>query len=382
MKPMISLQILTATVLLAAPALFAKQAADETSRAERPRIEVCFVLDTTGSMSGLIEGAKQKIWSIANEVIKADPTPVVRFGLIGYRDRGDEYVTRVFDLTDDLDSIYGQLRGFSANGGGDGPESVSQALDEAVKKISWSQDRQVLKIVFLVGDAPPHTDYADGPDYKVVCQDAARKELIINTIQCGNMVETTPIWQEIARLSEGKFASIGQTGNMTVVSTPMDTELAQLNKDLGGTLIGYGSRRMRETVHAKQAAAEAAPVPAAADRLSYNLASGKAVQGEGELIDGLNSGELKLESLKKDDLPEELQKMSKEELKAHIEKQQQKRAELQGRLKTLSEKREAYIRDEMKKLADSGKGDAFDEQVARTIRSQAAKKGISYGPEK
>ena len=37
----------------------------------KPHIEVCFVLDTTGSMGGLIEGAKQKIWSIANEMISA-----------------------------------------------------------------------------------------------------------------------------------------------------------------------------------------------------------------------------------------------------------------------------------------------------------------------
>ena len=50
-----------------------------------PRIEVCFVLDTTGSMSGLIKGAKQKIWSIANDMAGAKPTPRIRFGLIGYR---------------------------------------------------------------------------------------------------------------------------------------------------------------------------------------------------------------------------------------------------------------------------------------------------------
>src|SRR5438552_5102923 len=63
----------------------------QTSEA-KPRIEVCFVLDTTGSMGGLIEGAKQKIWSIANEMISAKPAPELKLGLIGYRDRGDEYV--------------------------------------------------------------------------------------------------------------------------------------------------------------------------------------------------------------------------------------------------------------------------------------------------
>jgi hypothetical protein len=159
----------------------------------KPRIEVCFVLDTTGSMGGLIEGAKQKVWSIANEMISAKPTPELKLGLIGYRDRGDEYVVNSFQLTGDIDSIYGHLRDFKAEGGGDEPESVNEALAEAIEKMPWSQDRKVLKIIFLVGDAPPHLDYADGPKYPELCRIAAKKDLIINTVQCGNIAETTPI---------------------------------------------------------------------------------------------------------------------------------------------------------------------------------------------
>ena len=94
--------------------------ADEPKKDEpKPKIEVCFVLDTTGSMSGLIEGAKQKIWAIANEMISAKPTPEIRVGVIGYRDRGDEYVIKSFDLTNDIDAVYANLRGFKADGGGD-----------------------------------------------------------------------------------------------------------------------------------------------------------------------------------------------------------------------------------------------------------------------
>src|SRR6476646_9540468 len=102
-------------------------AAQRSPNENKPRIEVCFVLDTTGSMSGLIEGAKQKIWSIANEMISAKPTPDIKFGLVGYRDRGDEYVTKIFNLTDDVDDIYAHLQSFRAAGGGDTPESVNEA---------------------------------------------------------------------------------------------------------------------------------------------------------------------------------------------------------------------------------------------------------------
>ena len=87
--------------------------------ATTPRIEAVFVLDTTGSMGGLIDGAKRKIWSIANQLASAKQTPDVRMGLIGYRDRGDDYVTRDYPLSSDIDALYGKLQQFQAQGGGD-----------------------------------------------------------------------------------------------------------------------------------------------------------------------------------------------------------------------------------------------------------------------
>lgn len=346
----------------------------------KPRIEVCFVLDTTGSMGGLIEGAKQKIWSIANEMISAKPTPELRLGLIGYRDRGDEYVVKTFPLTDDIDSIYAHLRDFQAAGGGDEPESVNEALAEAIEKMPWSQDRKVLKIIFLVGDAPPHMDYADGPKYPELCRTAAKKDLIINTVQCGNVAETTPIWREIAKLSGGSYAAIAQSGGVAVIATPMDDKLAKLNKKMGETLIPYGDAEARREVAAKQAFAESAPVSAAADRLSYNAKTKKGVQGRGELLDALAGNEVKLESIDRKDLPAELQKLTKEELVSRIAENRAERDRLQKEIQELAKKRDAYIQAENKRLAEAGKGDGFDEKVAETIHQQAERKGISYTP--
>jgi Mg-chelatase subunit ChlD len=355
--------------------LFAKTAPAPQSK---PRIEVCFVLDTTGSMGGLIEGAKQKIWSIANEMISAQPTPELKLGLIGYRDRGDEYVVKSFSLTDDIDAIYGHLREFLAGGGGDGPESVNEALAEAIHKMPWSSDRKVLKIIFLVGDAPPHMDYPNAPTYPDLCREAAKKDLIINTIQCGEMAETKPIWQEIAKLSEGSYVGISQSGNVAVISTPMDKELSRLNERIGGTLIPYGDSKLQAEVHAKYAMAASAPVAAMADRLTYNSKTGKAVQGRGELVDALNDKTLKLEEIDQKQLPTELQKLDRSELQKRIAKTRDERADLQKQIVEVSKKREAYIQSENKRLAAEGKGDAFDQKVTETLHAQAAKKGISY----
>ena len=75
----------------------------------KPIVEVGFVLDTTGSMGPLIEGAKRKIWSIATSIVDTNPDAEIRMGLVAYRDIGDEYVTKVFPLTTDIQDLYANL---------------------------------------------------------------------------------------------------------------------------------------------------------------------------------------------------------------------------------------------------------------------------------
>src|SRR5689334_24927593 len=98
---------------------FSAFAEEKKAGEKKPQVQVCFVLDTTGSMGGLIEGAKAKIWTIANQIVKQKPTPEVKIALIGYRDRGDQYITKLFDLTDDIDAVFKNLTAFQADGGGD-----------------------------------------------------------------------------------------------------------------------------------------------------------------------------------------------------------------------------------------------------------------------
>jgi len=128
-------------------------------------LEMVFVLDTTGSMGGLIDGAKQRIWGIVNEAMQSSSHPAVKIGLVAYRDRGDEYVTQVLPLTEDLDKVYMTLMNYNAAGGGDTAEDVRRALADGVAKAGWSESGQnVARIIFLVGDAPPHDDYANEQD--------------------------------------------------------------------------------------------------------------------------------------------------------------------------------------------------------------------------
>jgi hypothetical protein len=343
--------------------------------AAKPRVEVAFVLDSTGSMGGLIEGAKQKIWSIANSIVARKPTPEVRIGLITYRDRGDQYVTKRFDLTADIDTVFKNLQSFSADGGGDDEESVNQALHEAVYDLSWTADRGVLKIVFLVGDYPPHMDYRDDVKYQATCAEAVKRDLIVNTVQCGEVPETSAVWQEIARLSEGAYVALAQSGNMTVVSTPFDAEIAKASEALGGTVVAYGERERQEEARSKVATAAAAPASVAADRATYNLASGgKAIQGTGDLVADAAEGTVDVSKLKVELLPPEMQKMSPAQRTAYLATQQAKRDSLNVKLTDLARKRAAFLEQEQKRLSAAGSGDAFDTKVAEIIAAEAARK--------
>jgi hypothetical protein len=346
-----------------------------------PHIEVCFVLDTTGSMGGLIEAAKQKIWSIANQIVKAKPAPDLKVGLVAYRDRGDVYVTKPFPLTSDIDAVYAHLTQFVADGGGDEPESVNEALDVAVKQMSWSKDNRVLKMIFLVGDAPPHMDYPDDVKYPATCLAAVKKNIIINTIQCGSLPETTPDWQKIAKLAEGRYIDIPEDGAVAVIASPMDTKLAELNTAIGKTLVPYGRVEDQDAVRSKQALSESSfaatvSAPAASDRLMYNIATGKAVQGENELVADYEKNPDVLKSVTPKDMPAPLQNKKTAEVEAYIKDQATTRTNLQKQIVELSRQRDQYILEQRKKLAPNN---SFDEEVAKILQEEAAEKGLGQG---
>ena len=347
-------------------------------------LEMVFVLDTTGSMGGLIEGAKQRIWGIVNEVMQSASHPAVRIGLVAYRDRGDQYVTQVLPLTNDLDKVYSTLMDYQAGGGGDTPEDVRQALTDGVRRAGWSQSSsRTAQIIFLVGDAPPHQDYRDEQDTAITATEAVQKGMIVNTIQCGSLAGTKEVWEVIAQRGQGQYFSIAQDGGVQAITTPYDEQLGQLANKLGGTYVAYGGgagtegERYREVRKEMADVAEArvatsAPLSAKADR-----ALNKAVNADayiGDLLQSIENGSVKLESVKDEDLPADMRKLSPEGRKQEIEKRLNERRELRAQIVSLSKQRGEFIASERKK--NGGKQTGFDAAVATALKEQLSRKGI------
>jgi Mg-chelatase subunit ChlD len=346
------------------------------------RVEVVFVLDTTGSMSGMIHAAQEKIWSIASTLAQAQQAPEISMGLVAYRDRGDAYVTRVVDLNNDLDSMYAKLMDFAADGGGDGPESVNEALHVAIERMSWSQDPGTYRVVFLVGDAPPHMDYQGEVKYPEIVAAAAAKGIVVNTIQCGSMPETAAAWQRIAALGSGRYFTVEQAGSAVAIATPFDAELAKLAADLDATRLYYGSTEEKAAMAGKVEAATRlraeASVAAQARRGAFNAsASGAAnLLGGHELVDDVTSGRVDMAAVAPAALPAAIAELPRDEQRAAVAAVAEKRQTLQREITKLAAERDAYLKKEVE--AAGGAAGSLDQQIYDAVREQAAPLGLRY----
>jgi hypothetical protein len=328
------------------------------------QIDVVFAVDTTGSMGGLLDGAKRTVWSIATHIRKTDPDADLRIGLVAYRDVGDDYVTKPFSLTADLDAVYGELATYQASGGGDTPEDVDAALDDSLHKMQWRSDAK--KLVFLVGDAPP-ASRGEVPRFDVLAREASETGIVINAIRCGQDNDTASTFQQIASLGNGEFSTIHQDGGVQQIATPYDDKLAELSTQIDRTAVVVGDDSTRTRWEGKMAAAEAAPAPAKADRAAYygKGAGGGMKRDDDDLVGGVATGTMTVDSVEQGSLPADLRGKDKAAVKAEIDKRVAERKDLQKQVDELTRQREDFLAKQAKD-GDSG----FDATVKATVEKQ------------
>ncbi len=112
--------------------------------------QVMFILDTTGSMGDEMFYLQREFSGIAKTI----GTDNVQYSVNFYRDKGDEYVTKCNDFTNDIQTVQQLLNNENAEGGGDEPEAVAEILKQTITDGQW--DSHAVKVAFLIFDAPPH----------------------------------------------------------------------------------------------------------------------------------------------------------------------------------------------------------------------------------
>ncbi len=173
------------------------------------RLDLAFCIDTTSSMQGEIDMVKTKVRSMVAKLSSVQPKPIVRVGLVAYRDNGDEYVTKVFPFSADIDRVEKDIADLYADGGGDSPEAVDKGLHSALNDLKWDGDTHTSKLLFLIGDAPPHSDVHEF-DWQDEARKAGARGIRINTIGCDGLESDggVEVFKRIASMTNGKFQAI------------------------------------------------------------------------------------------------------------------------------------------------------------------------------
>ena len=341
-------------------------------------IQLALLLDTSGSMDGLIDQAKSQLWKIVNELAtsKKNGQPVnLDVALYEYGKQSipaDEgYLRNIVPFTNDLDKISDELFKLRTNGG---DEYCGRVILNAVENLQWSKSNDNLKIIFIAGNEP----FTQGNvDYKTACQKAIKKGIAVNTIFCGNYDEgVQTMWKDGADLADGKYMNIDHNAAIVHIDAPQDAEIIKLGQELNKTYIAFGSAgREKKEMQAEQDANSMSLSPGVMVERSVTKSGVQYKNSGWDLIDATNEGSVKIEELKDEDLPDEMKKMTMQERKAYVDKMEKEREKIQNKINQLNDERSKYI---TQKMIENQTDNTLDAVMIKTIREQAKEKNYSF----
>lgn len=350
---------------------------------ERPdektqQIMLALLLDTSNSMDGLIDQAKSQLWKIVNELSAArcadGKKPEIRIALYEYgNDRlsGSEgYIRQVSPLTGDLDLISERLFGLTTNGGS---EFCGHVIRTSLHQLDWSGGRADLKMIFIAGNEP----FTQGEvPYPAACSLAREKDVVVNTIFCGDFTEGINTgWKKGAELTGGSYMSISQDRKTIYIPTPFDDRIEALNEKLNSTYVYYGSqgasKKELQSMQDKNAESygQANKVERAVSKSSHAYKN-----STWDLVDAARDDEKVVAQVREEELPAEMKRMSVEERKSYIRKKADERAVIQKDIQTLNQKRQEYIQQNSPKASEG----MLDAAMINAVKVQAKGKNLSF----
>src|SRR5688572_24414947 len=208
-----------------------------------PKIQLAILLDTSSSMDGLIDQARNQLWQVVNEFAKAKKngvSPVLEVAVYEYGNDGlpaqSGHIRLVTGLTRELDKVSEALFSLTTNGGN---EFCGQAIDTALKGLQWSRAQGDIKAIFIAGNEPFNQGHV--PYHEAIAA-AKKKGVTVNTIHAGSYDEGVQGgWKDGALLAGGNYMSIDHNHQVAHVVAPQDQKIAELNTRLNQTYIPYGT---------------------------------------------------------------------------------------------------------------------------------------------
>lgn len=343
------------------------------------KIQLALILDTSGSMSGLIEQAKQQLWKIVLELAKTKAPdgkdPQIEIALYHYGNDGlsasNGYVQQLVPLTSELDDISEQLFALGTNGG---EEYCGTVINASLNELQWSQNPEDLKLIYIAGNEGFDQGFQA---YQEACAKAVNNNVIVNTIFCGERyVGINQLWQDGAMLGKGNYSNINSNQRTVHYNTPYDDQISALNRKLNGTYISYNhaGNVKKEKQVAEDMKAEAQGSAYASKRY---LSKGSKVykNSSWDLVDASKEKEFSLQQIENEALPDSLQNLDEGQLKIKIEELSAERKKLKAELSDMNIKRSQYISS----IKDStGQENPLEKAIIEGLRKQASLKGFTF----
>lgn len=349
-------------------------------KSEPPLIQMAILLDTSGSMSGLINQTRDQLWQVVNRFAtstKDGMTPRLEVAVFEYGNSGlpanTGYIRKVTDLTTELDAVSEALFSLTTNGGS---EYCGYVIQEATHQLAWSDSDDAVKVIFIAGNEP----FTQGPvPFQQAIGGAKTKGITVNTIHAGDMrTGANSGWKAGAMLAGGDYMNIDHNHVVAHVNAPQDQRLSELNAQLNQTYIPYGSAGRGKAE--RQAKMDSKNKDVSMGQLAKRVIS-KATSfyrnDSWDLVDALEDGKVNLDSIEEEKLPEPMKKMDKAKQKTYVQQKLQARKKIKEEIRLLSKQREAYVA-EQKAKAPAPAVKTMNEAMTTAIEKQSKAKGYEF----
>lgn len=352
----------------------------DISLKHKPKIQLAILLDTSSSMSGLIDQTRNQLWQVVNEFSKAERDglkPTLEVAVYEYGNNtlsaSNGYVRKVTGLTGELDQVSEALFSLTTNGGN---EYCGYAIKTAVNELPWSRSDGDIKAIFIAGNEP----FTQGPVfYKNAISIAKQKGITVNTIHAGNMQQgANSGWKDGALLAGGEFMSIDHNFKVAHIDAPQDKKIAILNEKLNRTYVPYGVKGRKNSERQKiQDNKSSAISGALLSKRVEAKASSMYDNSSWDLVDALAKGKADLEKIDEKELPENLRKLSKDKRKDFIQNKVKERIKLKKQIGELSLERNKFVAEKKKETAAPGPA-TVNEAISVAIQKQGIAKNYKF----
>ncbi len=351
-------------------------AAATTPTHKKNTIQVALLLDTSGSMSGLIEQAKSQLWQILNTLANTEKEneetkleiALYQYGSPTYGKRSNQ-IRQLSGFTTDMDFISKKLFALGTAGG---EEYCGEVIVTSINELEWGKDDSNFKMIYIAGNEP----FTQGPiNYAQACQLAKKQDITVNTIFCGSFQEgVQTMWKQGAQLADGEYMNIDHNQTTVYIETPYDKKINELNQKLNETYIPYGDTgKMKKENQSKQDANAFGYSSANAAERAYFKSSKKYKAESWDLVDAYEKDKKVVEKIKMETLSDSLQSLSVKELEVKIKTISVQRANIQNEIQQLNSQRLIHIENNSK---ESAEGNNLKKSIENSVQKQAKKKGF------